>query len=277
MIIYTDLVNRVIADITRKVPELSHIDPDRVAVAAAPRWAGTRHGELAKCVTLHHDRAPSFYVWIRPGTRSIMAVSPWYRTQPAEINMNGVKCKYLVRLTMPRFFNDNPVETIIHELYHIGDKFDGSLRDARHGKAYDRQVFILMGQWLARANTKLAEMAQLRLPDLQRRYGSILARSLPTHYQESLTKPSPAPFSYEKGVQLYYPGYTLAKNYSIREIVFTPDSIPSRITDKDCTLRLFKTGRSQTIARTYERYMRLDHLPLEQFGSLSQERVFSAA
>lgn len=275
MIIYTDLVSRIIEDIARKVPAFSHIEPDRVAVAAAPRWAGSRHGELAKCVSLHHDREPSFYVWVRPGTRSIISVSPWYHTKPAELHMNGVKCKYLVRLTMPRFFNDNPVETIIHELYHIGEKFDGSLRDARHGHAYDRQVFILMGQWLARANPKLAEIAQLRMHDLQRRYGSILARSLPSSYHEILTKRAPAPFSYEKGVQMFYPSYTLAKNFTIRKIAFTPDDVPSRITDKDCTLRLFKTGRSQTIASTYARYMKLDRLPLERFGGLGQERLYS--
>ena len=57
MLIYTDLVEEIIADMAERVPGFSHLRADGIAVAAATPGAGSTHGNRATCSRLAPARA----------------------------------------------------------------------------------------------------------------------------------------------------------------------------------------------------------------------------
>lgn len=253
MLIYTELVSEIIADIAEKVPALSHLRPEAIAVAAAPRWAGNAWGNLATCIGLREDCEPTFSVWVRNRSREVVKVSPWYSRRPVRINFTNVDCRYLILLRLPRLLEHNPLETIVHELFHIGESFDGSLRPLRHGRVFDWNVRCLMREWLSRADPSLAELSQLRLRELRQRHDLIFGRRLPTKFQPALTMPADPIASYEEGLERFYPGYRLANGYRVAQMRFTPKSVPIRITEADCALRVYHEEKSEDVPAFYAR------------------------
>lgn len=248
MLLYTDLVSEIVADIAAKVPAFAHLQPERIAVAAAPRWAGSAWGNLAACLGLRADPEPTFSIWVRRRSREIVKVSPWYIRRTVEIHFNSTDCRYLILLRLPRLLEHNPLETIVHELYHIGEPFDGQLRPLRHGRLFDWNVQRLMREWLARTDPRLAELSQLQHGELRARHPGLLARRLPARFQPALVLPVEAPCGYEEGVARYYPGHKLARDVRIAKIMFTPPGIPRRITEGDCTFRNYHDSGSEEIA-----------------------------
>ncbi len=255
MLNYTELAGEIIADLARKVPDFSHLEPDKIAVAAAGRWAGTSKGNLAHCIGLRNENKPTFSVWTRRGTKTVTQVTPWFRQPSVEVCFHGVRCRYLILLHLPRFFTDDPLETLVHELYHVSEKFDGLLRNVRHGKRFDGRVRRLKQDWLERADPQLAELARMRLREIRNRFGSIVARSLPWNFQNVITIPTPAPCSYEEGLNKFYPGYHLAANYRVKPIKYSPPSVPRRITDKECDARVYHARGVERLAPAYARYL----------------------
>lgn len=255
MINYTDFVKDVIADIAKTVPDFSHLKPDQIAVASTTRWAGETHGLLATCIGLAPIDRPSFSVWVRRGTRNVIAVSPWYIHRPAEIYMHGKKGLYLILLRMPRLLQSNPLETLVHELFHISERFNGRLREMRHGKAFDRRVRALTHEWLANGDPELAAVAQMRFTQLRADRGPVVSDCLPTRFQPSLILPVDPPQSYEDALERIYPGHKLMADFRVRPVRFTPESAPRRIDEKDLTLRFYNTQGAQTIPRVFARYL----------------------
>lgn len=258
MLDYTELWDHLVADIAAKVPAFAHLDPQRIAVAAAPRWAGSTWGNLACCISLRQKREPLFSVWVRRRTRTIIQVSPWFIPQPPEIVFNGVKRRYLILLRLPRALEHNPLETLIHELYHIDEKFDGSLRPVRHGREYDWRVRTLMREWLRHADPALSELAQLKANRVRESAGSILARSLPFNFRPMLIEPmTPAPkkSAYAEGVERLYPNYRLAQDFEVRPVKMTAPSTPRRILETDCPIRAFHDTGAETLAPVYAKLL----------------------
>ena len=129
-------VKRLIRDVARRLPEFAHVRAGRMLVLAGEARGTSRAS-------------------IGPG-----------RVGPASggrrrrfMRLRGRSMLYVVTLRPPWFLASSPEErvaTILHELYHVSTRFDGSLhRGRRHNKlprrAYDRKVRLLLGRYLARA------------------------------------------------------------------------------------------------------------------------------
>jgi len=124
-------VKRLIRDVARRVPELSHVRPSRVLVVA---------GEARRA-----SRATIRGVAPGPGR--------------PEIALRGRRIRYVITLRPLWFLDSTPEErvaTVLHELYHASAGFDGALhRGRRHRELrpgpYSRRIRALLDGYLARA------------------------------------------------------------------------------------------------------------------------------
>jgi hypothetical protein len=134
---------------TRRLPELAHIDVSRVAIGVCRARNGAMHGVFATLTPLRFE-----------GGRLDKTIrGRRHRIKPL-VDAGGQEFLYLLNLYVPRFLNlslEEKLSTIVHELWHIGPKFDGDLRRHAgrcyaHGssqKAYDALMDRLTQQWLA--------------------------------------------------------------------------------------------------------------------------------
>ncbi len=127
----TLLCRRVAADMASKLPELSHIKASRILFVAGEARRGSR-------------------ATIRP-------------LQGAKVRVKGRRALYCVTLR-PKFFRSSSpeqrVETLLHELLHISQRFDGSLDPARRHSDMPKNRFEsllrpLVRRYLAEADTHL--------------------------------------------------------------------------------------------------------------------------
>jgi predicted metallopeptidase len=115
-------------DIVTHVPELGHIDLERVQFAVFYSRHAKRIMTYARCYPL----PPGAH---RRGRQS-------YRLEPV-ITEYGKRARYIVAFAWERFWNLSPrdrLETLVHELFHISPDFDGSLRqfgNKAHGRGLD--------------------------------------------------------------------------------------------------------------------------------------------
>lgn len=133
---------RLIRDIARRLPELGHVRASRVLVVA---------GEAR-----------------RASRATIRGLVPG-RHRPA-VSIRGRRMLYVITLR-PLWFRDSTsrdrIATILHELYHVSTRFDGTLhRGRRHAelgsRAYGRRVEALLRRYLSVApEAILAPFAQV--------------------------------------------------------------------------------------------------------------------
>ncbi|WP_318258330.1 putative metallopeptidase [Geobacter anodireducens] len=116
-------LERLIAHVTGRVPELAHIDPTRLLVCiSSTRGAGVR-GTYAR---IHPLRFPG-------GARSVerrRGRHTWVSTMPTIVHRQ-VEILYIIYFLVPRFLDLSLREkliTVFHELYHISPAFDGDIR-----------------------------------------------------------------------------------------------------------------------------------------------------
>ncbi|MDX9708050.1 MAG: putative metallopeptidase [Trichloromonas sp.] len=109
--------------LTQALPELAHIDPERVLFAVARSRAEGRHGLLARIAPLR------FAGGVRELTRRR---GPWRETyRMPTLSHGGREIHYLITVFVPRFLRLSFAEklaTVIHELYHISEACDGDIR-----------------------------------------------------------------------------------------------------------------------------------------------------
>jgi hypothetical protein len=146
---FTAAIRVICADMTRRLPELAHIDMQRVAVGVCQTRNGALHGVFATLTPLRFEGGEA--VKMLRGRRR--------RIQPLHDHA-GQEFLYLLNFYLPRFMNlplEEKLSTITHELWHIGPSFDGDLRRHAgrcyaHGhsqRKYDAQMDRLTQQWLA--------------------------------------------------------------------------------------------------------------------------------
>jgi len=139
----------VCADMVARLPELGHIDLERVALSACQTRHQGSHGYYASLTPLRFEA----------GAKQKAVRGQRYGVEPIQDD-SGREYLYILSFYLPRFLNTPPEEklsTIVHELWHISPQFDGDLRrhEGRcyaHGpsqKAYDAQMDRLAQQWLA--------------------------------------------------------------------------------------------------------------------------------
>ncbi len=131
-------VRLLIRDAARRLPELSHVQAERVLVVAGE----ARRASRATVRPLRFDG----------GHRS----GPGRRRKP-RVTFRGRDILYIVTLR-PLFFRastpDQRVETILHELFHLSLRFDGTLaQDRRHrvlaGGGFEKELRPLVRRYLA--------------------------------------------------------------------------------------------------------------------------------
>jgi hypothetical protein len=132
-------VKRLIRDVARRVPELAHVKPGRILVVAGEARRASR-------ATI---RPAHFRETRERGGR-------FGRTKPL-IRVRGRKVLYVITLR-PRWFVDSTpgerIGTILHELYHASERFDGTLHRGRvHSRMprarFQRRVRALRERYLA--------------------------------------------------------------------------------------------------------------------------------
>ena len=256
MLNYTDLADQVMRDATHRVRDLGHIDPDRVAVLAAARCSSQHTGNLANCCGLRNEPRPTFSIWTRNGSRQIVAVSQWFQAVVPRVRLGGRQMTYLIQLRMPRILLTNPLETLIHELYHIGVEFDGRMRPVRHGAFFDAEVRRLMQAWLRVAPRELARQAQLTFPQLVREHGAVVGLGIPTSFKVPYMEALAAPEPYAAGVERLYPGYRLAAGWQIRRGQLNKTEPLTVLSEKDLVLRHYDREGTRRLPRIYTRYTR---------------------
>jgi predicted metallopeptidase len=131
-------VRRLMRDVAARIPELAHVRASRVLVVA---------GEARRA-----SRAT-----IRPArSRGSRGRGPGPRRE-ALVRIHGRRMLYVVTLR-PRWFVDSTpaqrIATILHELYHASERFDGTLHRGRvHARLprdrYDRRIRALRDRYLA--------------------------------------------------------------------------------------------------------------------------------
>lgn len=136
-------------DIVARLPELSHIDFDRVAVSVCQTRHNESHGVYAALTPLRFEHG---------ALRKVMGGRQYGVERVCSVS--GTEYLYILSFYLPRFLNtslEEKLATIIHELWHINPKFDGDLRrhEGRyyaHGPSqrdYDAQMERLAQRWLS--------------------------------------------------------------------------------------------------------------------------------
>ena len=129
-------VKRLIRDIAVHVPELAHVRASRVLVVAGEARGTSRATIRSGNVGPASGRKRRHYIRVR-GRRMLYVITLrplWFAASTAE----------------------DRIATILHELYHVSTRFDGTLHRARrHARlprtAYDRRIRALLSRYLARA------------------------------------------------------------------------------------------------------------------------------
>jgi hypothetical protein len=175
-------VRRVCAYLCTRVPELTHIQMLRVAIAVRRARKRVSHGLQASLTPLRFEGG-GLFTERQTGRWTIQRVYD---------HPGGTEFLYILNFYLPRFLNQSLEEklvTIIHELWHIGPAFDGDLR--RHpGRCYihsgrqsqyDAFAAQLSRQWLAlKPPAETYAFLSFSARELLRYHGAVLGSRIPT-------------------------------------------------------------------------------------------------
>jgi len=160
-------------------PALAHVDMLRVAVSFTQARKPTSHGMYASLTPLRFAGGHTHCV--RRGRQ--WAVERLWAP-------DGREMLYVLTFYLPRFLNlpfREKLDTVMHELWHIGPHFDGDLRRFggrcfAHGgsqKRFDAQVAGLVEQWLRQAPPEaLVEFLRYDFSELVARYGRVVGHKV---------------------------------------------------------------------------------------------------
>jgi hypothetical protein len=146
---FSGAMRQLCRDIVGRLPELAHIDVDRVAFNLIRTRKAVAHGIHASLTPLRFEGG---------AVEKIVRGVSW-RVTPV-CDFSGKEFLYLLSFYLPRFQNasfEEKLSTVFHELWHIGPEFNGDLRRHNgacyaHGssrKQYDALMNRLGQQWLA--------------------------------------------------------------------------------------------------------------------------------
>jgi hypothetical protein len=134
-------VKRLIRDAAARLPELAHVKPSRILVVAGEARRASR--ATIRPAHFRETRARGG----RGGRRKPL------------IRIQGRKILYVITLRPLWFRGSTPeqrVSTVLHELYHASERFDGTLHRGRlHTRLprarYERRIRALRDRYLAQA------------------------------------------------------------------------------------------------------------------------------
>lgn len=144
---FTLHIGRVCDDMIARLAELRHVDMSRVAVSFSQSRKRGPYGIFASMTPLRFPGGQTHT--IRRGRKWAMQ----------KVHIDGREMLYLLNFYLPRFLDlplHEKLTTVVHELWHIGPRFDGDLRRfggrcyAHSGskERYDMHVGRLANRWL---------------------------------------------------------------------------------------------------------------------------------
>lgn len=175
----TAALARLVEDLARRLPAFHHLDPARLLVTLTPARVRGPFGLQARCTPLR----------FKGGATTRRFRGRTYQVQ--RYLLDGRELLYLVTFVVPRFL-DLPARekliTVAHELYHIGERFDGDLR--RHPgrcyahthskKGYDDEMGRLVDAYLATGpNPTLTEWLKPDAAGLAALFGGAVGVTVP--------------------------------------------------------------------------------------------------
>jgi predicted metallopeptidase len=177
---FTHHIRLLCKDIVARLEPLNHIDMSRVAVSFSQARLGTRQGVYATLTPLRF-----------PGGRlhTVRSGRKWGMQKVKD--HNDREMLYILNFYLPRFLNlplREKLDTVVHELWHIGEKCDGDLRRFgprffAHGpskKKFDKQVAMLVDQWLDDSPPKAVyDFLHYNFNDLESCHGRIIGSKFP--------------------------------------------------------------------------------------------------
>ncbi len=157
-----------------QIESLRHIDPDRLLIGVSVARARGNHGVMASCMPLRFES----------GSRQLHQKSGRVWEWP-KIEIDGREVLYNLSFTVPRFLNNTlafKLETVVHELFHISPKFDGTLRrlgngrHAHHGPSrayYDRLIRPIWTEAMRDLDLSQHHFLNRQADWLRRKFGGI--------------------------------------------------------------------------------------------------------
>ncbi len=176
----TSALAAVCDDLAAKVPDLRHVQMDRVALSFCQTRRGSTHGMLAKLTPLRFEGGE--LTTVRDGQSwTIQRLFSGTREQ-----------WYILSVYLPRFFDlpfEEKLNTLVHELYHISPRCDGDIRrfggrcfahSASH-RAFDEIVAMLCQGYLRRRSPRspLLKFLHHDLAALRTAHGAVIGAQVP--------------------------------------------------------------------------------------------------
>ncbi len=167
-------------DMAARLEDLRHVEMARVAVSFSQARKATSHGMYASLT-------PMRFAGGQPHT--IRRGQMWGVQRLRD--ESGREMLYILNFYLPRFLDlpfREKLETVVHELWHIGPAFDGDLRRFAgrcfaHGSSqtrYDAQVERLVDRWIAsQPPVSACEFLRLDFRGLLARHGRVYGRKIP--------------------------------------------------------------------------------------------------
>jgi hypothetical protein len=173
-------MRQLCADIVARMPQFSHVDVDRVAIAFAQTRKRTSHGLYASLTPMRFEG----------GSLTGRRNGREYKVQRLYDDC-GREFLYILTFYLPRFMDvgfDEKLNTVFHELWHVSPDFDGDLRrhDGRcyahtHSqKRYDAAMDRLVRGWLADSPPRhIYDFLECSFAQLHNRHGAVFGARIP--------------------------------------------------------------------------------------------------
>ncbi|MDR3233922.1 MAG: hypothetical protein LBT46_09725 [Planctomycetaceae bacterium] len=177
---YTQALKTLCEDICFRVPELRHIEMNRVAVSFSQTKNSEPYGIYASTTPLRFSG----------GNETLVRRGRTLTMQSCYKN-DGTQYLYILYFYVPRFIElplSQKLDTIVHELYHISPLFNGDLRRFSgrcfaHGSSkakYDQSVKRLTEYYLQREPPESVwSFLQLDYRGLTAQYGKLTGTKIP--------------------------------------------------------------------------------------------------
>ena len=253
----TRYLTEIMKDMVKTLPTFRHIDARRVVVVASSRRCASPYGEWAKCYGLKVDGQPTFQYRYYVRSRRVVGVSKWYRLARQEVVYRGRRARYVILFKLPRGLRRDVASTVAHELYHINEKFDGSLRPENHGPAFDRKVKEMVDLWFRRGNPRLVALARKNIGELKEAYDAFVGQTFSRRFVGALALPFEKRSGYARDPRLKEKGLVLdPSGVKIFDPPLSPPHVPKCLKDKDMLYRDFSNGHVDFVADDLQAHLK---------------------
>jgi predicted metallopeptidase len=178
---FTLHIRRLAQDISRRLPELSHVDLSQVAIRFCQARKAVPYGIQASLTPLRFEN----------GALTTRRLGRTWSIQRV-LDDSGREMLYLLSFYLPRFLElpwRGKLATVIHELWHISPEFNGDLRrhpgrcyaHSHSQRQYDLRVEQLVDRWLGLGPPEeLHAFLKHNFRELDRLHGPIYGLTIPS-------------------------------------------------------------------------------------------------